>query len=42
MISNDANGLMAQHLQAMENKEQQAMETLSNNLMSERTMSGGR
>jgi hypothetical protein len=42
MISHDSNGLMAQHLQAMEAKEQQALDTMSNQLMSDRTMSGGR
>jgi hypothetical protein len=42
MITQDSNGLMAQHLQAMEAKEQQALDTMSNQLMSDRTLSGGR
>jgi len=42
MITQDSNGLMAQHLQAMEAKEQQALDTMSNQLISDRTLSGGR
>lgn len=42
MITQDSNGLMAQHLQAMEAKEQQRVDTMSNQLMSDRTLSGGR